>query len=528
MRFNFKTSVAASVCLAALMVGGCGNKDKGQGALKSSEAQALNLSRADASTFAPYFRVGDCAADEMEALGALAGLGIGETGTDGLTYASRSFADGVVTYSDFRTTDGNDVMSAGSVKIYCPAMTDAGDPTFARVDVSDLDVTGDEGKVSVETLSLADFSPEMAQILAENLVEFGADMDSDNLSGIGAMTLSGLSFDVDEMKGSIEGMAYGMNEETEKADAMIDAVEMSFADVDDTSNEPAVFKLAGMSMRNFKMTGMSASDDPAEAMREALQQMNFIDKPYDSFVMDDMSLTSPWIDMTFDGIEGVATEKGDKITIRQVTEPMRISLKPKLGENAEAAQFYNQFKALGFEQMEFSSSSTTLIDKGADTVTLEDGLFVMEDGFRMNFEYAAEGLAAMVAKADAAQTAGVEPDFESLMSSLKLQSMRFSLEDKSIVERGMKLATEMTGQSESALKRNLSMLTMGAAMMGQNDVQSEVYGETAGALVEWIKEGGTLTIEAAPKAPIQIGPLVTGLGEGVDADSLGFSARRDP
>jgi hypothetical protein len=69
---------------------------------------------------------------------------------------------------------------------------------------------------------------------------------------------------------------------------------------------------------------------------------------------------------------------------------------------------------------------------------------------------------------------------------------------------------------------------MGAAMMGQNDVQSEVYGETAGALVEWIKEGGTLTIEAAPKAPIQIGPLVTGLGEGVDADSLGFSARRDP
>jgi hypothetical protein len=107
---------------------------------------------------------------------------------------------------------------------------------------------------------------------------------------------------------------------------------------------------------------------------------------------------------------------------------------------------------------------------------------------------------------------------------LKLRNFRLTLEDNSIVERGLKLATEMTGQSEKNIKRSLGMAVIAAAMAAENEVQAEVYSETVEAFGNFVKKGGTLTIEANPPAPFPLAPLISGQGEDIDPDTLGFSA----
>jgi len=74
-----KLSVAGAVLLS---VGACKAADKGQGALESQSLSALNLSKNEASVFSKYFETDPCEVDELESLGALAGLGMGENGTN--------------------------------------------------------------------------------------------------------------------------------------------------------------------------------------------------------------------------------------------------------------------------------------------------------------------------------------------------------------------------------------------------------------------------------------------------------------
>jgi len=158
-------------------------------------------------------------------------------------------------------------------------------------------------------------------------------------------------------------------------------------------------------------------------------------------------------------------------------------------------------------------------------MSVTDGLLKLKDGFDLNFEYAAEGLSEMTAKLQ--EQAQSSADVTTLLDSynaLKLRNLRLTLEDKSIVERGLKLASEMTGQSEKNIKRSLGMAVFAAARAAENEVQAEVYSETTEALAEFIKNGGTLTIEANPPEPFSLAPLITGQGADIDPESLGFSA----
>jgi len=85
----------------------------------------------------------------------------------------------------------------------------------------------------------------------------------------------------------------------------------------------------------------------------------------------------------------------------------------------------------------------------------------------------------------------------------------------------------MTGQSEKNIKRSLGMAVFAAAMAAENEVQAEVYSETTEAFAEFIKNGGTFTIEANPPEPFSLAPLITGQGADIDPATLGFSASQE-
>ena len=131
-----KLSVASAVLLS---VGACKATDKGQGALKSEGVAALNLSKSEAGVFSKYFETASCDVDELESLGALAGLGMGENGANGVSFDSREVKGGVVTYSGLKQTfEGTNEaeFTAGTLVFHCPKMVDDA-PNFTRLDVKD-------------------------------------------------------------------------------------------------------------------------------------------------------------------------------------------------------------------------------------------------------------------------------------------------------------------------------------------------------------------------------------------------------
>ena len=130
----------------------------------------------------------------------------------------------------------------------------------------------------------------------------------------------------------------------------------------------------------------------------------------------------------------------------------------------------------------------------------------------------------MVAKLKQQAETNAVPEGLDIYNSLRLRDLRLTLEDNSIVERGLKLAAEMTGQSESAIKLGLGAAVFFAASAAENEVQAEVYSETVEAFSNFVKKGGTLTIEANPPEPFSIAPLITGKGDDIDPGALGFSA----
>jgi len=387
-------------------VGACKPADKGQGALKSEGVAALNLSKSEASVFAKYFEQEDCAVDELEALGALAGLGLGERGTNNLEFASRTFNNGQVAYRDMVvTTEDAKTFSAKEAVFHCPSMGDEA-PQFARLDLTDVTAQDDKGaSFTFGTLNIAKPTTQAAAALVNGMLDPNA---------------------------------------------------------------------AG---------NQTAPCQPIAPLVLCLEISKFLKNPMINF------LSKAYV--------------------------------PSLQRN------YEMMKTLGFDSLTLSGSSVTTLDEKDDSISLSDGLLVLEDGFALNFEYSAEGLSDMVAKAKSLSEASEDQDLIAIYDSLNLRDFRLTLEDNSIVERGLKLASEMTGQSETNIKLGLSAAVFFAASAAQNEVQAEVYSETVEAFAEFVKKGGKLTIEANPPAPFALSPLITGKGEDIDPATLGFSASHE-
>ena len=523
-----KISVAGVVLLS---VGACKPADKGQGALKSEGVAALNLSKSESSVFAKYFATEACDVDEMEALGALAGLGLGESGANNMTFASRDYSGGVVTYRDVvvKGPDADEnAFRAKSAVFHCPRMSEDA-PTFTRLDLTDAMVRDDEMTFTFGTLNISEPTADAAAAIIDGML--GPDVDDQGDIGFEAVSVTDVTLKSDELFGSLQALSWGEMREKAgqgKADLTIENLDLTVPGQNGAQDMTIDFK--GMSARNLNIGGKidaGKAISPNGVMGSVIGNLNAFEKPYDQLIVETLKLDSEGFEVDFGGIEGLTTEEGGVVTTRQSLKPTTVSLKPSLADVPSFARNYEMIKSLGFETLKMSGSSVTTLDSRDDSMSVSDGLFVVEDGFALNFEYVAEGLSEMTAKLQNMSEADETPDVMAVYDMLKLRDFRLTLEDNSIVERGLKLASEMTGQSEKNIKRSLGMAVFAAAMAAQNDVQAEVYSETTEAFADFVKKGGTLTIEANPPAPFPLAPLLTGKGEDTDPATLGFSAHQD-
>jgi len=527
MSFKYSSLLKVSVAGAVLLsVAACKPADKGQGALKSEGVAALNLSKSEASIFAKYFQTKDCEVDKMEALGALAGLGLGESGSNGMTFESRDFSSGLVTYQDMVVKDeGAEVFRAKTAVFHCPAMGDEA-PGFARLDLTAAMVRDEGMTFTFGTLNISEPTPDAASAIVEGMTTLQSSDEGE--IGFSAVSTTDMTLQSDDMFGSLSTLSWGETRGEDgqgKADLTVGNLDLTVPGKGGAQDMTIDFK--GMSARNLNVGGKIDADTAMSAngvMGSVVGNLNAFEKPYDELIVETMKLDSEGFAIDFGGIEGLTTETGGVITTRQSLKPSVISMKPALADVPSFKRNYDIMKSLGFETFKFSGSSVTTLDSADDSMSVSDGLLVAEDAFKLNFEYSAEGLKEMTANAQAMAQSDESPDMMAMYDPLKLRNFRLTLEDNSIVERGMKLATEMTGESEQKIKLGLTMAVIGVAMAAENDVQAEVYSETMEAFANFVKKGGTLTIEANPPAPFALAPLLADRGGDVDPDTLGFSA----
>jgi hypothetical protein len=357
------------------------------------------------------------------------------------------------------------------------------------------------------------------------------DPDANTAGDIGfeAVSLTDMTLKADEIYGAIKTLSWGeARNETGigTADLTVENLELTVPGRDGVQDMTVDFK--GMSARNLNIGGQLQTEQVMSAnglVGSVFSNINAAQKPYDSLLVEALKIDADGFALNFSGIEGETTENGPVITTRQTLKPTVLSLKPALGNMPQFKQNYEILKSLGFETIEMSGSSVTQLNSAEDTMSVSDGLLTVKDGFVLNYEYGVEGLAEMTAKLQEQpqSSAGMMAQIADF-DALKLRNLRLTLEDKSIVERGLKLASEMTGQSEKNIKRSLGMAVFAAAMAAENEVQAEVYSETTEAFAEFIKNGGTFTIEANPPEPFSLAPLITGQGADIDPATLGFSA----
>jgi len=105
--------------------------------------------------------------------------------------------------------------------------------------------------------------------------------------------------------------------------------------------------------------------------------------------------------------------------------------------------------------------------------------------------------------------------------------LQIRLEDKSIVDRGLKLAAQLQGSSPDTIKQQLKIASAGASLFAGAGLEAALIGELGTAVSEFFENGGTLSVVVEPTEPIAISELSNLKRSDLSIKDLGFSAKAE-
>ena len=527
------TSLAV-ILSTSLVMGACSNKDKGPSAEKSAPAKALGLKAPSDKVFAKHFEVPSRKVSEAEAKQALGELNLLKESSDTMSWAKSSGKNGNYSYTDLTAKDSDGQITIAKAELVGVHM-DEDEATFDRADFSGIKIYNEDEDVTIimDRLSVARPTPDMAKAIISSLKNIekldDLNIDDDNADmGFGALGMSGMKITSKDVNLSADSMMWGEDEET-------NLIDFKLSDVSFNLTEKADDPMTG-SLKALSATGIRSDlfDNISNVQRGPLAMMggfNPLAKMYSTMRMEDLNFDSNYVEITSKGFEGKSTEKGGVITQKSVGEPFIIRLK-EAPKDPQARQAYEMVKELGFDELSFKSSQTTILDSNKDTVAVKDGLLSMKDGFKLSYNYGASGLKAMTDTMQASQNEGSasrqgQADIQAAINNMKLNGFQLSLEDQSIVDRGIKLAGKLRGAEPDQVKKELKVALSLAPLMAGGGLEGEMLGEMAGAFGDFVEDGGTLSIVMNPKEPLSMTELADYKRSKLSKSDLGFSAKAE-
>ena len=505
---------------APLMVGACSPKDKGPSAEKSAPASDLKLKSPSRKAFAKHFDVPNRKVSEAEANEALKGLSLLESSNDNLSWKKSTGNAGNYKYTALTAKSDEGDLTIDSAELFGVHM-EGDTATFDRADFSGIKMFSKEDNVTltVADMSMARPTPAMAKSIIASLSDIQGmdDLDMKNKDedmGFGALSMGDVKIKSEELNGGLKQVIWGEDEATGLTDVLIDGVNFNF---ESKQGESGALKLGEFSATGLRSSLLKGVGAPTSMMGK----FGSVGKNFDEVKLENLSFDSSVVAVNTNGFAGKATEKGGVTTIKQVSEPFTIKLKDA-PNSPQAKQAFAMVKELGFEELVFESSQTQIIDSNEDTVTVKDGLVSMKDGFNLDYNYSASGMSALQTLLKDGRHGS---DMNAAIEAMTLNGMQIRLEDKSIVERGLKLVAQFQGTSPDTIKQQIKLASAGASLFAGAGIEAALMGEMGTALSEFLEDGGTLSVVVDPAAPVAMSELANLKRSDLSLKDLGFSAK---
>lgn len=553
---------------SALLMGACSSGDKADIPEISVEAASLELSKADQTALSRYFEVKPRSGSEATTMDLLTAL---ELDSETSTQAAREIDGSNVTYTNWSAEHDGSVVKADQVRLIGLHEVD-GRPTFDKMIVNDLRAEDfeDEGQVKTVEASLSEMtvvspSPDLAQSLARLLRgEAGADVTnndtvsdmSDNQS-FGALHLQDLTAtafeDGQEGTLSIAQVVVGNNKSDERLDLIIESVDFDWLD----GGPGGSFDLE---MDGLTLLGLNTSSDAKNSLptpnmgiigtyMQVLSPSGMM--PYRQIDLGKLNLKSRIFDLTTEGFEADSETTGSKTTMRSVLSPMVITFKDAAG--TPVAPYMDVLRENGLAEITMKGSQTMTLDRKDDRMVVSDARMEIDEGLRTRCDYTVQGVVAsaeyMKAQGLSTPTLNIdgnkaqEADFDRYIADMeafrivqteankriKIESLNCDIQDvadNSLVERGYKVAAEVTGKPVAVLKGAAKTMIALGSLTARSEFERDMMDTVGSGLIDFIDTPGqTMTVTMTPETPVSITALTGQDGSEPTIKPLGMSVK---
>lgn len=567
--FNLRSTLLAGFCASALLMGACSGGDKVPAEEITVEAASLGLTSADESQLSEHFVITTRGGTDTETLSLLSAAGF-----DAATYGDRTITGSTAVYTDWTASNDEAFMRADRVEMIGLNITDDG-PTLDKLVVSGMSVEGFEGEgddrksvmdATVGGLVVVKPSANLFDDLADIMMARDASSDDaiNKMEQLGdedfrALQVEDMVANVTEegKKGTLSVKQIIVGNDTDNAlmDVVLESLSFDWANGANGNDELFDLKMDGVTVLGLDtkqldapgMSGVGATQGLLSGFMSGMSPT--ATPPYRQIDLGQVDLKSSIFDLTTEGFEADSETKGDVTELRSVLSPMVVTFKDLAG--TPVAPYMDVLRENGLAEISLKGSSTTTFDRKADRVSFADNRMEIDGGLRTRCDYSITGLSAAAKMLDAS---GAKPPvfdfsdpenndaaFEDYLAQseaynaaqaeantvIKIEGMTCDIQDvpgNSLVERGYKVASAITGRSVPILKGGAKTAIALGSLTAQSEFQRDLMDTLGSGLIKFIDTPGqTMTITMTPEQPVSITSLTGADGNEPSTKPLNLS-----
>ncbi|MEE2527287.1 hypothetical protein V0U79_13050 [Hyphobacterium sp. HN65] len=515
--------------------------------------------------------------DEATATSALAALYLAESGQGAVSWESRSFNDGVFTFTgvtfdmedgapeDSDDEAGEDGDAGGEMEIeveagevHAETMTlsaprfDAdGNVIFDLLSIDNIDIRDEngEGEGTITRFVIEQPNAAMAEAFARGFSnETG---DEDDINGedwtYGLFAIEGLNFtgadESDDFTAAFDRFAIedlgeytiGRFELTNLSiagsSADVGIINISLAELSaDNIGEAITYPFAAQfAMASSSFSADTPNEDIAADMPEMPEGFDPLNT-YEHAEIRGLNANVGGVVVTLDSFTADVSHNGNEVVSTGEMTPLVIAPDTNYPFGAQLALGLG---LMGYQQLEFVSAGASVYERDTDrSYTTGENYFEMRDGFRVDVETDIAGIMAYTLGALRAGPMLDESDPAVMMDMLRplvLNNFVFRLEDQSLLDRALTAASAAQGVPKESLRMQAGGLIALATLGAPAEIPRELLAEFSTAMSAFIAEGGSVELRIAPPEPLSVATLIEQAGEGnIDYDAAGISITAIP
>ena len=503
-----------------MIVGGC--KSKNGGADEVNDA-AVSISQKQFGDIGDVLKGPTRKVPNEESKTALKAIGLWDD-SQSVKWTERSGRAGTYTFKNISSTNKGDQSFKAKRLTLSGLHMDGDTPVADLIKMGGVSFQGEDGSMTIENMGLRDVVlsknfgtfVEMDDILNFDDLALDVDIDDDDatVKGPKSVVLSGLKGTSDDAKFSISNLGWGQDPKT--SNLRFAAQDLSITVLDD--------KPMSLTLKSANFTGSGAdTDDDAEfvGLHAGLIEFFSQGQGFGDVDIKGLNIDSDIFLLSLPTLTQSVRETARTMQADFDMPALTLAMVGNDELSGDAAKGYAVLKSLGYDELVFSSQGQTEINQKTDFMTIKAVSLNLKDGFDLNYKGKVSGIGGMKKLGEEASS----EDVKAAQDNVRIHDFSLSLEDKSIVERGFNLASDMTGQKPKNLRRQAaSVLAIGSlAALTQSD--GALYTQLAEALGDFMEDGGTLNIALDPETPLTLGDFEElSRGKKPDLKRLGFSA----